>query len=163
MIEAAAALAVQVGDLLRSQGKTLAVAESCTGGLLGDLLTDVPGSSVYFLGGVLAYSNAVKMALLNVRHATLLRHGAVSAECAAEMAEGARRLLYADLAISITGIAGPDGGSAHKPVGLVYIHLSSAAHSLGLETRSHSDRRGNKQHAARAALQLLADTLSDFP
>lgn len=152
-------LAQQIGDRLRSRGLTLAVAESCTGGLLGDRITDVPGSSDYFLGGVLAYSNQVKAGLLDVRAETLEVHGAVSAECAAEMAQGVRRLLGSDVALSITGIAGPGGGSDGKPKGLTYIHLSAPDREQGLRAQWPGDRRANKEDSARAALRLLLDYL----
>src|SRR5437867_2067211 len=103
------------GELLASSGMTLALAESCTGGLLGDMLTDVPGSSAYFLGGVVAYHDDLKTALLDVPPAVIRQYGAVSAECALLMARGVRGITGADIGISITGIAGPGGGTAAKP------------------------------------------------
>ena len=111
-------------SLLRERGLTLATAESCTGGLVSARLTDVPGSSAVFVGGVVAYSNDVKAAQLGVPEAVLREHGAVSAETAAEMARGARERLGADVAVSVTGVAGPDGGTEEKPVGLVFLHAS---------------------------------------
>ncbi|MEN9221335.1 MAG: competence/damage-inducible protein A [Thermostichus sp. BF3_bins_97] len=119
-----ATLASVVGGLLLKQGQTLAVAESCTGGLLGQLLTGIPGSSGYFLGGVVAYDNRIKERLLGVAPATLEQHGAVSEPVAAQMALGAKQTLGSDWALSITGIAGPEGGTATKPVGLVYLGLA---------------------------------------
>jgi PncC family amidohydrolase len=154
-------LAQQVGDRLRSRQLTLAVAESCTGGLLGDRITDVPGSSDYFLGGVLAYNNQVKQGLLGVRAETLETHGAVSAQCAAEMAQGVCRLLGSDAALSVTGIAGPGGGTAAKPVGLTYIHLSAPGCEHGLRVVWPGDRRANKVDTALAALRLLLDYLKE--
>jgi PncC family amidohydrolase len=154
-------LAQQIGDGLRRRGLTLAVAESCTGGLLGDHITDVPGSSDYFLGGVLAYSNQVKHMVLGVQAETLAVHGAVSAQCAAEMAQGARRLVGSDVALSVTGIAGPDGGSDDKPKGLTYIHLSAPGCERGLSALWPGDRRANKEDSARAALRLLLDYLEE--
>ncbi|HSN74768.1 MAG TPA: CinA family protein [Anaerolineae bacterium] len=154
-------LAQQIGDRLRSQHLTLAVAESCTGGLLGDQITDVPGSSNYFLGGVLAYSNQVKQGLLGVRAGTLETHGAVSPQCAAEMAQGVRRLLGSDVALSVTGIAGPGGGTDGKPVGLTYIHLSAPGCECGLRAVWPGDRRANKVDTALAALRLLLDYLEE--
>src|SRR5207248_10936519 len=116
------ALAQQVGEQLRRQGRSLAVAESCTGGLLGAALTDVPGSSTYFLGGVISYADRVKVEQLQVPEATLRQYGAVSQEAAAAMATGVRQLLRADIGVSITGVAGPDAEGA-KPVGLTFIGI----------------------------------------
>ncbi|OFV87680.1 MAG: competence/damage-inducible protein A [Acidobacteria bacterium RBG_16_68_9] len=116
-----------VGRLLVQRGATVAVGESCTGGLIGHRLTNVPGSSAYLVGGVVAYSNAVKVAVLGVSAETLERHGAVSTEVAAEMAAGARRLTGATLGLATTGIAGPEGGTPEKPVGTVCIALAAAA------------------------------------
>jgi nicotinamide-nucleotide amidase len=113
----------EVGKLLAARKATLAVAESCTGGLIGHRITDVPGSSAYFLGGVVAYNNTVKRAVLGVRTETLVEHGAVSVETAAEMARGVRQALGASLGLATTGIAGPDGGTPDKPVGTVCIAL----------------------------------------
>ncbi|MBE2233708.1 MAG: CinA family protein [Anaerolinea sp.] len=152
-------LAQQIGDQLRRRQMTLAVAESCTGGLLGDLITDIPGSSDYFLGGVLSYSNQVKHQLLGVQAATLETHGAVSAQCAAEMAQGVRRLVQSDVALSVTGIAGPGGGSDSKPKGLTYLHLSAPGCEQGQRFIWPGDRRANKVDSAMAALRLLLDYL----
>jgi PncC family amidohydrolase len=154
-------LAQRIGDRLRNRQLTLAVAESCTGGLLGDMITDVPGSSDYFLGGVLAYSNQVKQSLLGVRAETLETHGAVSPQCAAEMAQGARRLLGCDVVLSVTGIAGPSGATADKPLGLTYIHLSAPGCEQGMRAVWPGDRRANKMDSALAALHLLQDYLED--
>lgn len=115
-----------VGQLLGQRGLSLAVAESCTGGLIGHRLTNVPGSSAYVKGGVIAYSNDVKEKQLGVRAETLRQHGAVSEETAIEMAEGVRQLTGSDIGLAVTGIAGPDGGTADKPVGTVCFALSAA-------------------------------------
>jgi PncC family amidohydrolase len=144
-----------VGQLLTEQGLTIAVAESCTGGLIAHQLTNVPGSSAYFIGGAVAYSNEVKERVLGVSHETLSVHGSVSEECAREMARGARRLFSTDVAISSTGIAGPTGGTPQKPVGLVYVAL--AAQDLERCERHlwQGNRLGNKQRTAEAALEML--------
>jgi len=138
----------------RERGLTLATAESCTGGLVGARLTEVPGASDVFLGAVVAYANEVKQALLGVSPATLQKHGAVSAECALEMANGARRALGADVALSVTGIAGPGGGSADKPVGLVFFCATSAQETLAQEIRFSGDRDQIRRYATVAALHL---------
>lgn len=145
----------QVGELLSRRGWTLAVAESCTGGLLGHLITDVSGSSAYFQGGVISYSNEVKERLLGVPHETLIEHGAVSKETTLAMAQGARRLLGVDVALSVTGIAGPTGGTAEKPVGLVYIGLAAEGTELWERHVWQGDRDQNKALSAEAALKLL--------
>ena len=149
----------QVGELLLRRGLTLATAESCTGGLLSDRLTNVPGSSGFFLGGVVAYSNRLKETLLDVAPETLRAHGAVSSETARQMARGARERLGADVALSITGIAGPTGGTAEKPVGLMYVALSSPNKERSRRILLAQDRLGNKQGAVEAAMRLLIDSL----
>lgn len=154
-------LEAKIGDLLRAKGWTLGTAESCTGGLVTHRLTNVIGSSAYVIGGVVAYSNATKQSLLRVRQGTLIAYGAVSEAVAGEMAAGARALLNVDFALSITGIAGPGGGTAEKPVGLTYVGV--AGPDKLLLVRRHvwnSDREGNKAASAEAALQLLYDVLS---
>jgi PncC family amidohydrolase len=152
---------ILVGELLRSQGLTLAVAESCTGGLLGHRLTNVPGSSDYFVGGMVAYSYDVKERVLGVLHNTLYDHGAVSEKTALEMAQSARRLFATDLALSVTGIAGPGGAMADKPVGLVYIALSTQDQQVCHKFVWESDREGNKACSAQAALEMLLTYLRE--
>ncbi|MCF2972165.1 competence/damage-inducible protein A [Synechococcus sp. Nb3U1] len=139
-----ATLASVVGELLLKQGQTLAVAESCTGGLLGQLLTGIPGSSGYFLGGVVAYDNRIKEHLLGVDPATLERYGAVSKPVAAQMALGAKQTLGSDWALSITGIAGPDGGTATKPVGLVYLGLADPDGKTEVQEYQFGSLRGRE-------------------
>ena len=149
------ALEVMIGQLLRKHHLTLATAESCTGGLIGHRLTDVPGSSDYFLGGIIAYSNEIKERLLGVKLETLQAHGAVSAETAIEMARGASRVLGADVAVSVTGIAGPGGGTADKPIGLTYVAVVAANYERVERFVWTDDRAGNKWASSEAALQVL--------
>lgn len=146
---------VAVGELLVKRGLTLAVAESCTGGLICHRLTNVPGSSRYLEGGVVAYSYAAKERLLGVDHETLYEHGAVSEETAREMADNVRRAFGTDIGLSATGIAGPTGGLPGKPVGLVYIALSARGFSQCVRYVWPHDREGNKAASAEAALQML--------
>lgn len=144
-----------LGERLRSRGLTLATAESCTGGGLADAITDVAGSSDYFLGGVVSYSNGAKQRLLGVDEGTLAKHGAVSAQVARQMAEGVRRVLGSSAGVGITGIVGPGGGSAEKPVGLVYVAVAT---DEGVEVQRHhwgEDRRGNKMLSVEAALTMV--------
>src|SRR5689334_18809524 len=151
--------AAACGRLLQARGWCVAVAESCTGGLVGHLLTEIAGSSAWFLGGVIAYADEVKIGLLGVPAAMIREHGAVSAPCAAAMAEGARRVTGAEIGVSITGIAGPSGGTPTKPVGTVYIGVATPD---GTTTHHHlwaGTRSANKQESARAALGLLRDLL----
>jgi nicotinamide-nucleotide amidase len=144
-----------IGKLLKSHNKTLSTAESCTGGLVASMLTSVPGSSEYFLGSVVSYANSVKTGVLGVSEETIARYGAVSSECVREMAEGIRRITGSDFSVATSGIAGPGGGSPEKPVGLVWIAVSS---EKGTETFSHTyknDRRRNIERFAASALNHL--------
>ncbi len=145
-----------VARALIAAGQTVAVAESCTGGLLGGRLTGRPGSSEYMRGGVIAYDNAVKRSLLDVPERILVVNGAVSAECAQAMARGAQRALGADWGLSITGVAGPGGGTPEKPVGLVYIGVAGPGDTLG-HTRQQrgGDRAAIRDRAVAGALHLL--------
>lgn len=154
--EGGAVLAGQLGELLRERGLTVAVAESCTGGMVGSLITDQPGSSAYFLGGVIAYSDAVKRDELGVPAALLKRLGAVSPEVAQAMAEGARSRFGSDLAAGVTGIAGPDADGSGKPVGLTYVAVASERGSSVHEYRFTGDRWSNRRQAAAEALRLVA-------
>ncbi len=148
-------LATQVHRILIERGLTLAFAESCTGGLIGDLITDISGSSAYFLGSAVTYADSAKRRVVGVHADTLAAHGAVSAETAAEMAQGARQLYGADIAASVTGIAGPTGATPGKPVGLVYIHLSAEGAEWGEHHQWDADRLGNKVLSAEAVLRLV--------
>jgi nicotinamide-nucleotide amidase len=144
-----------IGRLLRRQRATVAVAESCTGGLVSDRLTNVAGSSDYFQGSVIAYHNGVKTAQLAVPAALLRRHGAVSAQVASAMAEGVRRALHASIGLAITGIAGPSGGTAAKPVGRIYLALSNGQQCVVQRGQFFGDRLSIKAQAAQTALDLL--------
>jgi len=148
-----------VGALLRARGQTVVTAESCTGGLIGSLLTDISGSSDYYLGGVISYANEVKHQVLGVRQETLESVGAVSEETALQMARGVQRLLQADYALAVTGIAGPSGGTPAKPVGLVYIALSGPDVEVCERHVWDGDRLQNKQYTAQRALRLLIEHL----
>lgn len=132
--------AVAAGLLLENN-ITVATAESCTGGLISETLTNIPGISKVYMGGVVTYSNQAKMDFLGVREQTLIRHGAVSRETAAEMADGIRKRMKTDIGVSVTGIAGPDGGTAEKPVGLVYIGLSAKDRTITKELRLQGNRK----------------------
>ena len=145
--------------LARARGLTIATAESCTGGLVAARLTRVPGSSESFLGGVVAYANAVKTAELDVPEALLDEHGAVSAEVAEAMAEGARRRLGADLAVAVTGVAGPGGGTEEKPVGLVHLHVSGPDGSRARTLDVPGEREQMRARATVTALHLLRQFL----
>ncbi|NLG27577.1 MAG: CinA family protein [Chloroflexi bacterium] len=143
-----------------ARGWTLATAESCTGGLIGHTLTDLPGSSAFYQGGVVAYSYEAKTTLVGVSQELLLAHGAVSHPVAFELARGVRRILGTQVGLSVTGIAGPSGGTPTKPVGTVYVAVSSPC---GDETRHFvwdQDRRGNKHLSALAALELIIAQLA---
>ena len=144
-----------VGRLLRKSGQTLAVAESCTAGMLGMYITRVPGSSAYFKGGILCYSNEAKMELCGVSPGLLQRYGAVSAEAAEALASGVRGALHSSIGLSITGIAGPDGGSAEKPVGLVYIGFSDGTRILSRHRVMPGDRETVRERSCYLALSWL--------
>jgi PncC family amidohydrolase len=152
-------LAERVGAACRTRGVTLATAESCTGGLVAHLVTEIPGSSDYFRGALVTYADDVKSGLAGVPTAILEAHGAVSAQTARAMALGARTALESDVAVAITGIAGPAGGSDEKPVGLTYLAVADAD---GDDVQRHLwtlDRSGNKRASAAAALALVIDRL----
>lgn len=156
------ALSKLVGAALRATGATICAAESCTGGLLLSSLTDCAGSSAYVLGGLVTYSNDAKTKFLKVRGTTLLTQGAVSEATAAEMAQGARLLFETDYALSVTGIAGPGGGTAEKPVGLTYIGLAGRGGLLTVERYIWAgDRVANKVSSVEAALRMLLAEMGD--
>lgn len=145
-----------VVEELKQRDLTLATAESCTGGLIGKRITDIPGSSACYVGGVISYSNDVKMQLLGVKQQTLSQYGAVSEQTACEMAEGVRRCTGADIGLSTTGVAGPDGGTEEKPVGLVYIGLSTAQGTRAIRfLRTGAKRDRVRRMASSTALDLV--------
>lgn len=153
------ALSARVAAACREHGIRVATAESCTGGLVAHAITEVAGSSAYFVGGVVTYANEVKIAAVDVPPEVLAAHGAVSAQVARAMADGVRRRLQADVGVAVTGVAGPDGGTAAKPVGLTYVAVADAD---GQEVQRHlwdADRSGNKRRSAVAALELLLHRL----
>jgi PncC family amidohydrolase len=152
-------LETRVGTLLRQQGLRLAAAESCTGGLVGHRITNVPGSSTYYMGSVTAYAYEAKVRLLGVKWETLETHGAVSDPVVEEMASGVRRAMAADIGLSISGIAGPGGGTPEKPVGLVYFGLSSADRTWTDHQIFEGDRLSVKQQSADHILTMLEDYL----
>jgi PncC family amidohydrolase len=160
MMPATSLLEEQVGALLRQRGLKLATAESCTGGLLANRITDVPGSSEYYLGGFVSYAYEAKVASLNVSWTTLEKFGAVSSETVLEMARGACKALQADVAISISGIAGPGGGLPNKPVGTTWFGLVAPEGEWSFLRQFQGNRIQNKAQAGETALELLMDYLS---
>ncbi len=148
-------LSIKAGELLRAGGISLCVAESCTGGLLGGLITAVPGSSDYFLGGMICYSDRIKSGVLGVPAQILENHGAVSSQTAASMAEQACRLFGAECGIGVTGVAGPGGGGEEKPVGLVYIAVQYGARLKTIENRFSGNRDQIRKETCDKALEAL--------
>lgn len=149
-----------VGRLLKERGATVCTAESCTGGQIASMLTSIPGSSLYYKGSVIAYDNSVKINVLGVPSGTIEKHGAVSRETVEQMAAGARKLLKADYSLATSGIAGPDGGTEEKPVGTVWIAVSSEAETRTLRLRFGTDRITNINRFSVAALHLLWKQIS---
>ncbi|MBS1913627.1 MAG: competence/damage-inducible protein A [Bacteroidetes bacterium] len=148
-------LAAAVGRVLRESGLMLATAESCTGGMIGSLLTDIPGSSDYYLGGVVSYANSMKQDVLGVSGDTLRNHGAVSGQVAEEMALGALRITGADIAVAVTGIAGPDGGTEEKPVGTVWIAIASARGARETKFNFGRERAMVRERSSATALEMV--------
>ena len=155
-------IATEIGDLLRQKGMTLGTVESATGGLIAHMITEVPGSSDYFKGSVVSYSNKIKNRIVGVEMETLEKYGAVSPQVAEEMALGGKKLLDVDVCLSDTGIAGPGGATSDKPVGLFYLGVAGKA---GIFSRKHEfagNRGQNKQDAAKAALNWLKEYLASL-
>jgi nicotinamide-nucleotide amidase len=144
-----------IGNMLRKSKRTLAVAESCTGGILGGMITCIPGSSDYFKGGIISYSGEIKEKLLGIPRETMIQYGQVSEQVARAMAQGVRKKCYSDIGLSITGIAGPEGGSKEKPVGLVYIALADQQQTIVQKHQLHRDRQTIRLRSARRALNML--------
>ncbi|WP_315373486.1 nicotinamide-nucleotide amidohydrolase family protein [uncultured Selenomonas sp.] len=161
MAEEKESLEALVGRLLRECGRTIACAESCTGGLLTSRLTDVAGSSAYVMGAVVSYTNEVKASLVGVHEATLKEFGAVSEETAREMAEGVRHAIPADIGVGITGIAGPGGATAEKPVGLVYIAVAAEHMTHAVRHVFSGSRAEVKRQSTEAALAMVRDLILD--
>ncbi|MEX1295008.1 MAG: CinA family protein [Candidatus Limnocylindrales bacterium] len=158
-----ASLAERLQSVAIERGLTVGTAESCTGGLIGHALTAVPGSSEYYRGGVISYSDELKVGLLDVPPKLLERHGAVSEPVALSMAQGARIRLDVDYAVSVTGVAGPGGGSDLKPVGLTYVAVAGSAAESVRRHLWQGDRAANTKASAAAALELLLETLEGRP
>ncbi len=152
-------LEVEIGKLLSARHLRLGLAESCTGGLMGHRITNVAGSSEYFMGGVVSYSYEAKVAVLGVSWDTLHAFGAVSRETVLEMARGAKRLFEANIAVSISGIAGPGGGTADKPVGTTWVALVADDGEWAQKFQFQGDRQQNKAASAEAALKILLEYL----
>ena len=153
-------LSKTLGKILLKKGLTLAVAESCTGGMVGAVITAVPGSSRYFAGGVIAYQNPIKRNILKVPQATLTRHGAVSGPAVTAMARGVQRLFNADCALAVSGVAGPGGGTRRKPVGLVYIAVTVKHGSVRVLKYQFKGSRGEiRNRALASSLKLLITSL----
>jgi len=152
----------QIAELLRQHTQKLATAESCTGGLISHRITNLPGSSDYFIGGVIAYSNEVKQRLLNVDLQTLQEHGAVSEQTVIQMARGIRNLLNTDIGLSVSGIAGPGGGTEEKPVGTIWIGLSTLEGETAWRHFLHGNRTQIKERATEQALTHLENYLRNI-
>ena len=149
----------QVGKALKERKLTLSVAESCTGGLMASRITDIPGSSQYFRGGIIAYQNDVKESILGVPPEVISEYGVISEETVRAMATGCQRLFASDIAVAITGLAGPGGGTAETPVGLVYIGVATSTGVVAHRFQWSGDRIQNKKSAVHAAITLIREAL----
>jgi nicotinamide-nucleotide amidase len=153
-------IAAEIGELLRRKKLTLGTVESATGGLISYTITDISGSSDYYLGSIISYSNEAKVQIVGVKAATLKKYGAVSSQVAEQMAAGGARLLRVDICVADTGIAGPGGATPDKPVGLVYLGLSHHGQTFSRRHVFHGDRLENKAAAAQAALEWVREYLT---
>ncbi|MEA2054303.1 MAG: CinA family protein [Candidatus Thermoplasmatota archaeon] len=151
-----------IASLLKKRNLKIATAESCTGGLIGHTITNVPGSSYYYEGGVISYSNAIKMKFLGVNEETLKKYGAVSEQTAKEMAEGIKNRASVNIGIATTGIAGPGGGTTEKPVGLVYVALAGNEGTYVKKFNFHGNRGENKKSTCDAAINMLLNYLEQY-
>jgi nicotinamide-nucleotide amidase len=151
---------IRIGKLLRDQGQTLSIAESCTGGLVSDRITNVPGSSDYFEGSVICYSNRAKVQHLRIPLKTLERFGAVSSEIAGRMAQGIRKAFHTEFGLSTTGVAGPTGGTKKTPVGTVFIGFSNGKRTWVKKVDLKGTRREIKKEAAEKAILFLQEYLT---
>jgi nicotinamide-nucleotide amidase len=149
----------EFGSVMLESGKTIALAESCTGGAVSHIITNTPGSSEYYLGGVITYSDESKMKLLGVKKESLENYGAVSAETVKEMAEGVRKIFDSDIGLAISGIAGPGGGTVEKPVGLVYFGLDDGSDIHSFEHRLTGSRLAIKRESCLIAMELIIERL----
>lgn len=156
-------LEIELGRALKERGSTLAVAESCTGGLLGHRITEVPGSSDYFMGGIIAYSYDAKEKYLGVDRGTLEIYGAVSEETVVQMAKGVREAFDVEIGVAVTGIAGPASDLSDKPVGLTWIAISTPESTLAESFHWEGDRSQNKRQSSEAALELTLRILQEHP
>lgn len=152
--------AKKLGTLLLEHNKTLSTAESCTGGMVAKAITDIPGSSRYFMGGVVSYSNEIKTKVLHVDATLIEKYGAVSKQAALAMAKGVQKLMKTDCAIAVTGIAGPEGGTRTKPVGLVYIAVACAEEIVVNKYIFNKNRDINRRLSTNTAINLLIDVLT---
>ena len=153
--------AEELGSILSANGQTIAVAESCTGGLLGHTITNIPGSSLYYLGGIVAYSDTIKMEFLEVTLGSIKKHGAVSENTALIMASSVMELFDANIGIAITGIMGPGGGTPDKPVGTVFIAISGESDERAKESHFKGTREEIKEASVRAALKMAIEFLKE--
>ncbi|MBI4753147.1 CinA family protein [Candidatus Desantisbacteria bacterium] len=152
---------MEIGRLLTIKGLTLSIAESCTGGMICSRITDVPGSSMYFAGGVIAYSNKIKVQMLGVKQEALDAHGAVSAQIAIEMAKGVRERYETNIGLAVTGIAGPGGGSLQKPVGLVYLSLEPpTGETICKKCKFIGERKDIRIQSTQVMLEMLLEYLT---
>jgi PncC family amidohydrolase len=152
-------IALQLAETLMSHKKTISVAESCTGGMVANLITNIPGSSIYFLGGIVSYSNQAKIDLLKVSESLIQTEGAVSRSCAITMAQNIRLMFHSDLGVGITGVAGPGGGSSEKPIGSVYMAIADGEKTVCKLFKFSGERIEIKQQASATVIKMAKEFL----